>query len=57
MAEKTGLERLTDQELINSVEAALQYLDWPTYGYLQEEIGRRVTAGTWTDPDPEEEEN
>ncbi len=54
MTEKTGLERLTDQELSNGTELAFQWRDWETYGHLQEEIGRRVTAGTWTDPDPEE---
>lgn len=57
MSEKTGLERLTDQELSNGIELAFQWRDWETYGHLQEEVGRRVTAGTWTDPNPDEKEN
>jgi len=55
MAEKTGLERLTDQQLSNGAELAFQFRDWETYEHFQEEIGRRVTAGPRPDPNPEEE--
>lgn len=56
MTETNDMAHYSDQHLSNWAEQACQFRDWQTYEYIQEEIGRRVTAGTWTDPTPEEEE-
>ena len=58
MPEQThDMAHYSDQELSNAEEQAFQFRDWDSFVHYQKEIGRRVTAGTWTDPSPEEEES